>query len=106
MKPYKAPSQSMAYTLQEPFKKELECLQQQHIIVPLGVDKTSDWCNSFNLVPKSNGSVCLYCDPTGLNQAFIRLVHGALNVTDIFPKPTNAYYLTLIDASSGYQMDT
>ena len=28
--------------LQKPFKEELECLQQQHIIAPLGVDEAAE----------------------------------------------------------------
>ena len=47
----------MVYALQEPFKKELGRPQKLQIIVPLGVDKTAEWCNSFLLVPKPNGTV-------------------------------------------------
>ena len=36
MKPYSAP----AHAVQEPFKKELERLQQEVIILPMGVDET------------------------------------------------------------------
>ena len=43
--------------LQEPLKKELDRLQKQQIIMPLGVDETSEWCNSFVLGPKANGKV-------------------------------------------------
>ena len=52
---YEASLRRMAYTLQEPLKKELEQLQEPQIIVPLGVDETSKWCNSVVLVPKANG---------------------------------------------------
>ena len=55
-KPYQAPSTCMAYALQKPFKEELKHLQKQDIIAPLGVDETAEWCNSFVLVPKTNGS--------------------------------------------------
>ena len=50
------------FVLQEPLKKELESIQKQHIIVPLGVDETLEWCNSFALVLKANGKVgmCLH----------------------------------------------
>ena len=46
-KPYQVPLRYMAYALQKPFKEELERLQKQDIIAPLGVDETSKWCNSF-----------------------------------------------------------
>ena len=47
----------MASTLQEPFKKELEWLQEQQVIVPPGVDEISEWHNNFILVNKLNGGV-------------------------------------------------
>ena len=37
-----------------------------------------------------------------LNQALIRPVHRGPTVNDIFPKPTHAKYLTLIDTISEY----
>ena len=43
--------------LQEPLMEELEQLQKQHIIGPLGVDETLEWCSSYVLVPKGNGKV-------------------------------------------------
>ena len=62
-KPYQAPPRHVAYVLQKPFKEELERLQGMDIITPLGVDETSEWCNSFVLVPKANGKVRLCLDP-------------------------------------------
>ena len=38
-KPYQVPLRHMAYALQKPFKEELERLQQQDIIKPLGLDE-------------------------------------------------------------------
>ena len=84
-KPYQAPSRHVAYALQEPFKEELRQLQEMDIITPLGVDKTSKWCNSFVLVPKANGKVRLCLDPAWLNQALIRPVHRALTLKGILP---------------------
>ena len=66
-KPYQAPPRHVAYVLQEPFKEELRCLQEMDIIMPLGVDETSEWCNRFVLVPKANGKVKLCLDPARLN---------------------------------------
>ena len=56
-KPYQAPPRCIAYALQKPLWEELEHLQKLDIIAPLGVDKISEWCNSFVLVPKVNGKV-------------------------------------------------
>ena len=62
-KPYQAPPKHIAYVLQKPFQKELQRLQELDIIMPLGVDKTAVWCNSFVLVPKANGKVQLCLEP-------------------------------------------
>ena len=75
-KPYQAPPRHVAYSLQEPYKKELENLQKQQIILALGVDETSDWCNSFTLLPKPKVNVCQCLDLAKLNQTLIRPVCG------------------------------
>ena len=91
----------MAYALQKPFREELERLQEQDIIAPLGVDETSEWCKSFVLVSKANGKVRLCQDPAQLNQALIRLIHRGPTLSDILPKLNNVKYLSFIDVSSG-----
>ena len=100
-KPYHAPPRCVAYALQKPFQDELERLQQD-IIAPLGVNETSEWCNSFVLVPKANGKVRLCLDPAQLNQVLIRPIHRACMLSDILPKLNDIRYFSLIDASSGY----
>ena len=57
--PDQAPLKRVAYALQKPLKEELSWLQKQQIMAQLGVDETSEWCNSFILVPKANGKVRL-----------------------------------------------
>ena len=99
-KSYQAPH--VAYALQEPFKEELRCLQEIDIIIPLGGDKTSEWHNSFVLVPEANGKVRLCLDPAWLNQALIKPVHKGLTLNDILPKLNNVQYMSIIDANSGY----
>ena len=60
------------------------------------MDETTEWCNSFIVVPKAKGK-------ERLNQALIRPVHTGPTLNDIFLKLNNVKYLSLIDASSGYQ---
>ena len=43
-KPYEALQRHMAYALEEPFKKQLERLQERQILAPLGVEKMAKWC--------------------------------------------------------------
>ena len=92
----------MAYVLQEPFKEELRCLQEMNIIMPLGVDKTLEWCNGFVLVPKANGKVRLCLDPAQFNQALIRPAHRGPTLNNTLPKLNNVQSMSIIDASSGY----
>ena len=72
------------------------------IIMPLGIDESTEWCNSFVLVPEANGKVRLCLDPARLNQALIRPVHQGPTLNDILPKLNNVQYMSIIDASSGY----
>ena len=73
-----------------------------NIITPLGVDETSEWCNSFVLVPKANGKVRLCLDPAQLNHALIRPVHRGPTLNNTLPRLNNVQYMSIIDASSGY----
>ena len=82
---------------QQPFREELERLHKTHVTIPLRVDETSEWYNSFVFMEK----LCL--NAAKLNQSFITLVHWALTVNEILPKTANVKYITLIDANSGYK---
>ena len=93
--PYQSLPRSMAYTLQKPFQEEPVRLQKQDIIALLQVNETSQWCNSFVLVPRANDKVILHLDLACLNQALIRPVHNGLTINDILPKLNNAKYLSL-----------
>ena len=101
-KPYQAPLTHIAYVLQKTFKEDLERLQQQDIITPLGIDEAVEWCNTFVLLHKLNGKVRLCLDPARLNHAFIRPVHRGLTLNDIFPKLNYIQFLSLIYANSWY----
>ena len=96
------PPRHVAYTLQKPFKDELDWLQKLDIITPLGADKTAEWCNSFVLVSKAYGKVRLCLDPARLNQALIKPVHRGPTLNDILPRLNNVKYMLIIDASSVY----
>ena len=101
-KPYQMPPRPTAYVLQKLVEEELKWLQEQDIIMPLGVDETAEGSNSFVLVPKANGRVRLCIDPAQLNQAPIGPVYRRPSLNDILPKLNNVKYLSLMDVSSGY----
>ena len=99
---YQAPLRRVAYILQEPLMEELDRLQKQLIIVSLGVDQTSEWCNSLDLVPKVNGKAWLCLDQARLNKVLIRPVDRGLILNDGPLRLAGVNYLRVIDASSGY----
>ena len=82
---YQVSPRHITYALHWPFKDELECLQQNDIISALGIDETTEWCNSSILVPKLNGKDMLCLDPARLNQALIGLVNRGPMNNDILP---------------------
>ena len=86
---YQMPLGHVAYALQKLFKEELEKLQRQDIIAPLGMNQTSERCNSFALVPKANGKVRLCPDLPRVNQVLIRQVHRGPTLMIFFPKLNN-----------------
>ena len=76
---------------------------------PLGVNEMAEWCNSFVLVPKTNGKVRLCLDLERLNQALVRPIYRGPIFNDILPRINNIKYMSIIDVSLGYhnlQLDT
>ena len=82
--------------------EELERLQRQEVIVPLAIDKKSDWCKRFVLVPKANEKVRLCLDPARLNKALIRPIHRGPTLNVTLPRLAGVKYITLIDVNSGF----
>ena len=84
VKSYQAPPRHATYALKKTFKKELERLQGQEILAPLGVDETAEYCNSLVIVPGLNSTLYLCVDSIRLNQTLIRPVHRGLTIIDIY----------------------
>ena len=75
----------MAYALQEAFKVDLDRFEKkQQIIIPLGVDKASLWCNNSVLVPKPNDEVRMWLDPARVHQVLIWPIHRGPTTNDMF----------------------
>ena len=70
----------------------LERLQKQQKIVPLDMDETSKWYNSFFLVLTVNGKVHLCLDLAALNNALTIPVHRDPTLNDILPRQVGAKY--------------
>ena len=70
--------------------------------MPLRVVDTSEQCNSFVLVAKSNEKMTLCIDLAKLSQALMRLVHRGPPVNDILPRHVHVNFLALIHPSLWY----
>ena len=68
-----------------------------------GYSKCMSSAAAFVIVPKPNSIVCLCLDPERLYQSVIRPMHRRPTLNDRLPKLINVCYMTIIDASSGYQ---
>ena len=93
-KPYQALLKCVTSMLQQ-LLKDLDLLQKQQIIVPLGADEISEWCNSFILVPTPNWKVQLCLVLVRPNQALIRPVYRGSTGIDIL-------FLIIIYVNLGY----
>ena len=100
--PYQAPVRRVAYSMVKPFNDEIDRLLKGDIIEELAADERSEWCNSYVLVRKQNGTVRLCLDPTKLNEHLMRPVYPTQKLDDILPKLHGATYFSIIDAKCGY----
>ena len=67
--------------------------------MPLRVNETAKWGNSFIIVVKSNGTVWFYQDLASVNKTLIQLIHRGPTLNNILDKLTNACYVSITDAS-------
>ena len=71
--------------------------------MPLGVDETSKWCNSFVLIPKANDKVSLFLHLDRHIAVLIRPIHkDPPTLNGILPGVAGVKYLKSIYASSEY----
>ena len=99
---YMATPGRVAYALHQPLTDELKRLQKQQMIMPLDVGETSEWYNSFVLLPKANGKVKVCLDPARVTKLLIKPVHRGPTLNNILPRLTGVNYFTLIDPNSSY----
>ena len=77
--------------MKDKFKQELDSMEAQGIISKYdGRDVSPEWLNSFVIVKKPNGSLCICLDPTDLNKEIIRPVCNAQTMDDVVHKLKSA----------------
>ena len=84
------------------YNSQIGQLQKQQISIHLGVYGISEWCNSFELVPKPKRKIRECLTPARLNQAAIRPVQSGPTANGILPKLTYIHYFIFIDVTSWY----
>ena len=92
---------SVAHTLKDPLKKELDRLEEMKVIER--ISHPTDWVNSLVVVKKPNGKEIRVClDPNDLNRAIRRPHHIAPTGRQIADKLAGEALFTVFDLKQAY----
>ena len=102
--PVQKPPQKVPLAMQKAFKEELDSMEQQGIISKCDTkrDKAPEWLNSFVIVKKPNGKLCVCLDTTDLNQYIIRPICNSLTLDEIVDKLKGAVHFTVFNTTKGF----
>ena len=101
--PVQKPSRRVPIAMRDKFKQELKSVEAQGIISKYdGHDISPEWLNSFIIVKKPNGSLCVCLDPTHLNKEIIRPVCNAQTMDDVVHELKDAKLFAVFDTSKGF----
>ena len=101
--PIQKPPRRVPIAMKEKFKQELDSMEAQGIISKYdGRDISPEWLNSFVIVKKPNGSLCVCLDPTDLNKEIIRPVCNTQTMDDVVHKLKSAKYFAVSNTSKGF----
>ena len=95
------PPRKAPFGFRDKIKEELDRLVDQNIIEK--VDYRTEWVNSLVIVDKPNGKLRLCLDPKELNAAIKREYHHILTLEEITAELSDAKYLSILDADSGFR---
>ena len=92
--PVQKPPRRVPYAMKDKFKQELNSMKAQGIISKYdGCDVSPEWLNTFVIVKKLSGALCICLDPTDLNREIIWPVCNAQTMNDVIHKLQHAKYL-------------
>ena len=102
--PVQKPPRKVPLAMQKAFKEELDSMEQQGIISKYDTkqNKAPVWLNSFVIVKKPNGKLCVCLDPTDLNQYIVRPVCNSLTLDEIVDKLKGAVHFAVFDTTKGF----
>ena len=94
--------------LKDKFSKEIQSTEEAGILTKLTPEMpTPQWLNSFVVVKKPNGNLCVYLDLTNLNKSIIRLVCNMRTleeIIDLLKDSLTLQYLILPSHSSMFPL--
>ena len=89
--------------MRDKFKEELDSMEAQGIISKYdGHNASPEWLNSFVIVKKPNGSLCICLDPTNLNKDIVRPVCNSQTIDDMVHELKDARYFAVFDTSKEF----
>ena len=102
--PVQKPPWTVPLAMQGAFKEELDSMEQQGIISKYNSkrNKAPEWLNSFVIVKKTNGKLCVCLDPTDVNQYIIRPVCNSLTLDEIVDRLKGAVFFAVFNTTKDF----
>ena len=98
--PVQKPPRRVPIAMADKFKQELDAMESQGIITKYdGHDISPESLNSFVIVKKPNGSLCICLDPTNLNKEIIKPVCNSQTIDDVVHRLNGAKLFSVFNTS-------
>ena len=97
------PPRRVPIAMKDKFKQELDAMESQGIISKFdSQDVSPEWLNSFVIVKKPNGYLCMCLDLTDLNKEIIRPVCNSQTMDDVVHRLKDAKFFVVFDTNKGF----
>ena len=101
--PVQKPPRHVPIAMRDKFKQELDSMEVQGIISKYdGCNASREWLNSFVIVKKPNGSLCICLDPTNLNKDIVRPIYNSQTIDDVVHNFKDTKYFAIFNTSKGF----
>ena len=102
--PVQKPPQRVPLALKDQFKQELDNMVSQGILSKLDDANVNapEWLNSFVVVKKPNGKLCICLDPTDLNPYIVRPVCNTRTLDEVIALLKDGVHFAVFDSTKGF----